>query len=140
MIRLLDKRLLVGILVLCLAVVVTVQIWPPGPSSAPAQATPSDVKDILGGASYQPRKRADASGYTLVFNNPKMRWPADATLTEISKYWQRAGHGLIEGFDQFLARPDLPPKDKINFLLGKASLHNYESEPVVAYQTLEKAR
>src|SRR6202453_4435114 len=114
-------------IVICLAILATMLIQRLGQTASPPRLN------------YEPRKPGDTSGYSIV-HNTRRPWPPDAPLVEVSKYWHRAGYDMLEQFDQRLTTPNLTHDEMISCLLGKASLQNYESDPAMAYQTLEKAR
>src|ERR1700677_1796513 len=87
---------------------------------------------------YEPRRPIDTSGYSIV--SQSLQWNANASLEEVARVWQKAGHRLADKmdqeFNQLIATEDI----KIGVLLNKAMLLNYESEAVKAYQLLEKLR
>ena len=75
----------------------------------------------------------DTSGFTYMRENALM-WKRDATLREIGEVWRNAGRGQIARIDGELSRPDLPAADRIELLLTKATILNFEGDPVRAFE------
>ena len=97
--------------------------------------------DIQSGrlAGYLPRKTIDTEGFQSVcLRMPG--WKPEATLEEIAEIWRRVGYRNIEVVDRSLADPRLPDADKLDLMMGKTILLNYENEPKKAYETLEELR
>ena len=56
---------------------------------------------------YQPRQHIDTSGLVTVFKSIQVPWRSNASLAEISRFWQRFGYRDIESIDEALADPML---------------------------------
>jgi ASPIC and UnbV/FG-GAP-like repeat len=88
---------------------------------------------------YRPNLRPDTEGFqTLLHLLPG--WKPTASLEEIADIWRRAGYRNIDLIDGKLANPGLPDFDRLNLMLAKTSLLNYENEPTKAYEMLELTR
>jgi hypothetical protein len=88
---------------------------------------------------YRPHQRPDSEGFqTLLRLLPS--WKPTASLEEIADIWRRAGYRNIDVIDGKLASPGLPNLDRLNLMLEKSSLLNYENEPTKAYEMLEETR
>ncbi len=88
---------------------------------------------------YEPRQGMDTSGAGTI--RPLLTpWHANATLPEISDRWQRIGYRIMEKIDQHLRSSSLPLRDRLRFLLIKASSANYEGEAESAYDILCEVR
>jgi hypothetical protein len=88
---------------------------------------------------YRPRQQVDTSGLATVISALRP-WRLGATLPEIASAWRGIGHRTIEQVDERLAAGPLPLRERLSYLLAKASLLNYEGEPKQAYQELSEAR
>lgn len=89
---------------------------------------------------YQPRPDVmDSSGISTV-NAYVGRWEPDASLVEIRDAWHRVGFRLIERIDRELANTTMPEGNRLNQLLVKASLYNFEGDPLQAGRILEQVR
>src|SRR5207248_2174173 len=98
-------------------------------------AAPTALKPAL---RYQPRKGVDTSGFSWVMHNVQP-WGPDASLQTVSDRWRHPGHRIIDQIDRDLAR-GMSADMKVAALLTKATMHNYEGEPVRALEVLGQAR
>jgi hypothetical protein len=105
-------------------------------TTRPRPATPGPGQSSL---DYKPRKPLDLSGFPLVVNNPEP-WKPDASLEEIAQCWQRSGPRILRRVEQILADLEVPDALRIDPLLTKATLLNYEGDPAGAYDVLGQAR
>jgi transposase len=89
---------------------------------------------------FRPHGQIDTSGYSVVF--PQVDpWPPSASLEEISASWKDAGSRMNARVEQLLAQSkDLSVDRKVELILTRAQLFNYEGEPAKAYKELERAR
>ncbi len=88
---------------------------------------------------YREKQSMDTGGFMTVL--PMLKpWPPSASLAEIGEAFRRVGYRDIEQLDRMIAAPGLPDSRKIVLMLVKASLFNYEGEPVRADRVLEEAR
>jgi ASPIC and UnbV/FG-GAP-like repeat len=88
---------------------------------------------------YRPKKPVDTAGFSAVL--PILEpWPTTASLTEVSRHFERAGYRNIDKIDQAFAQDQVPDEQRIVFTVMKAALFNYEGEPGRAYDVLERAR
>ena len=76
----------------------------------------------------------DTSGFSWVANNLKPWWPT-ATLEEIRNIWQQPGRRIIGTIDADLADGGLSDDMRLAALITKATLFNYEGEPIRADET-----
>lgn len=91
------------------------------------------------GLRYEPRKPIDISGYTAVtLAHPG--WPASATLEEIREAWKDAGNNPGMELDRTLATPGPWNDEKVHMALTRASIDNYNGNPISAYERLDKLR
>ena len=131
--------LLVGlILMVGIGIVVLVSF---SRGTAASRVGAAHSSDIQSGrlAGYLPRKTIDTEGFQSVcLRMPG--WKPEATLEEIAEIWRRVGYRNIEVVDRSLADPRLPDADKLDLMMGKTILLNYENEPKKAYETLEELR
>ncbi len=88
---------------------------------------------------YQPRKDIETSGNSVV-NANLTPWPPEADLRTVAASWHRAGYRGVETVDRLLAQPALPSDEKINLMLQKAMLYNYEGDSEPAYNVLKELR
>jgi FG-GAP-like repeat/ASPIC and UnbV len=107
--------------------------WP----SSSGLATPAGRDQ--GPVDYKPRASLDTSGFTTILSciDP---WQIGASLEEIAGCWRRVGYRKLEAVDQALAQEKLVAAARIQLLLTKAILYNYEGEPRQAYQALGEMR
>ena len=77
---------------------------------------------------YKPRQLVDSSGFTGVLDILP-RWKPDSTLEEIGRIWQGIGHQGIARIDEILLNPAISNGDRVQLLVKKATLLNYEAEP-----------
>jgi hypothetical protein len=89
--------------------------------------------------SYQEKKPIDTGGFTAVLPSLE-RWKQDASLQEISRFFEKVGFRNIDRIDEILNRPELADQQRIVLMLTKAALFNYEGDTNSAYKTLEEAR
>src|SRR5262249_7698552 len=89
---------------------------------------------------YQRRKLGiDTSGLETVMSF-LVPWGRDASLEEISRAWDRLGYRSIVTLDQSLDDPRTSDETRLDLLLKKAALDNYEGEPQQAYEVLQQLR
>jgi len=88
---------------------------------------------------YQPRKVMDVNGSDVVMKN-LTPWPADASLEEIARHWDRVGYQKLEAIDQYLAQHQPTDRKRLDLLITAAAYYNYEGDPEKAYERLEQAR
>jgi hypothetical protein len=116
-------------LALLAAVLVAAGIVLTRPSSRPEQKS----------LAYEPRKPMDTSGSSLVLGQLRP-WGPDGSFDEMSKSWQEAGPRLLAAIDAELATPGMTDRLRVEPLLRKATVFNYEGEPKKAYEVLEQLR
>ena len=96
----------------------------------------------LGGAApsaavdYQPRRPVDTGGFSRVLAH--LKWNPQGSLEEIGAAWRKAGYGVLQSLDGALSEPAGPKR--VQALIARASLMNYEGEPRQAYSMLEQLR
>jgi hypothetical protein len=100
------------------------------PTPGPARAPTFRRRDTLGN-----------SGFALVISSIKP-WPAEASLREISKTWERPGHQLLAPIDKDLASAQAAGDagKRIALSLAKVMLYNSEGNAKESYNVLEQAR
>src|SRR5438105_4444527 len=113
--RLPAVKFLVG---LALTAAVTVAAWEYHSRSAARSASVEHPAPI-----YQPRQPIDTSGLVTVFKSIQVPWRPNASLAEISRFWQRFGYRDIESIDEALADPMLSDDRQFDLLMTKASLY-----------------
>ncbi len=92
------------------------------------------------GIVYQARPAGiDTSGYGTAVTS-LLPWYPTASLADISHSWQRVGYRCIEQIDTALTSPMASGLARLQLLLQKAALCNYEGEPAQAYQILGQLR
>lgn len=87
---------------------------------------------------YSPRQPLDTGGYTVV-GTLVGPWDPNASLKELSDRWDGAANRSLAKLDAELAQRS--PSDvaaRVEGLVLKASILNYEGEPKKAYQALEE--
>jgi ASPIC and UnbV/FG-GAP-like repeat len=95
----------------------------------------------IGGAAqpvldYQPRRPVDTGGFSRVLAH--LKWNPQGSLEEIGAAWRKAGYSVLQSLDGAFSEP--PGPRRIQGLIGRASLMNYEGEPRKAYSMLEDLR
>ena len=88
---------------------------------------------------YQPRRPVDNSGAGYINDNIPP-WPARASLRDLSTAWKDVGQRLYQSLDVDLIQADAPANARMQAVLTKASLLNYQGEVPKAYRILEEAR
>jgi hypothetical protein len=88
---------------------------------------------------YQPRKDVDTSGYGTILNNFGP-WKPDSSLKELADLWRNPGRRGLALIDQQVAQNMPSGTARINALVIKASMFNWEGEPNQALKVLEEAR
>src|SRR5438552_12902406 len=88
---------------------------------------------------YSPRREMESSGIEAVTRKLKP-WKPDASLEEIRQVFQRTVDHEAHALEEFLARSDLSDDDRIQALLDKARIANYDGKPRQAYQFLHELR
>jgi FG-GAP-like repeat/ASPIC and UnbV len=88
---------------------------------------------------YLPRKQPDTAGFQEVCNRMP-GWKPDATLKQIAEIWRRVGYRNIDIVDGKLGEPGLSDEQKLNLMIVKTILLNYENEPDRASATLDACR
>lgn len=88
---------------------------------------------------YQPRLPMDTSGFSVV-GSMMPAWPPQTTLEEIGKLWPGAGYRNIEFLRARGPVENGPLHMRVQPLLWKAALLNYEGEPEQAYEVLSQLR
>lgn len=91
------------------------------------------------GLRYQPRRPVDTSGYNCVVNNITP-WPPSASLEDVSERWQHAGSRTIALIDRDLAKRGLSEDKKLEGLIVKATVFNYDGAPIRAGELLQQTR
>ncbi|MFN9626675.1 MAG: CRTAC1 family protein [Planctomycetota bacterium] len=88
---------------------------------------------------YQPRKVLDGSGYGWVMSAVKP-WPQDSTLEQIGEQFRIAVRSSIASLDQILSDPNLSSDEIASSRYSRSTFHNYDGDPIKAYEDLCKAR
>jgi hypothetical protein len=89
---------------------------------------------------YKPRIWSDTAGYERILKKLKP-WHPSASLEVVADSWRSVGFRLAEQLDRVAAQhPNLSNNDRVNLLMHKASLFNYEGEAQQAYEFLKTAR
>ncbi len=88
---------------------------------------------------YKPRFGLDITGFTLAISSVPP-WPNDASLERIAQSWKGLEQGLIGQVDQILQSRSLLHEQRIQNLLVKAALLNFQGETLKATAILEEAR
>jgi hypothetical protein len=115
----------------------------PGHQAAGSGGKPPESGDRPQGATrrqdYAPRPVIDTSGFRTVLGQLP-RWGHDASLEQIARSWSKAGYRGIEAIDQELSRPGTTAIRKLELLVRKAALLNFEGETNRAYDVLNDTR
>lgn len=104
-----------------------------------APDTPKESAPLVASSALMPRQHVDTSGYATLVAATN-RWPNNASLTEIRKYWEGAADRLIAEVDQGLESPNLDWRQRASLAFSKASCFMSAAKPDKAYEALEKAR
>jgi hypothetical protein len=88
---------------------------------------------------YQQRRDIDTGGFFAVLAS-LAPWDSRATLAQISDAWRGIGYRGIDQIDRVME--ETPPSEemRLELMLKKATLYNYEGEPKAAYEVLEQLR
>jgi ASPIC and UnbV/FG-GAP-like repeat len=88
---------------------------------------------------YRARKPFDTGGFLALL--PMLdAWPPSATLEQVRDAFKQGGSKSIKKLDQAMARPDLPPNQKMVLTFMKSALFNYEGDPQQAYRVTAELR
>ena len=68
------------------------------------------------------------------------RWKPDSTLEEVSAIWQGIGDRSVGRIDEILNNPAVSSGERVQLLVKKATLLNYDGKPERAYEVLAEAR
>ncbi len=82
----------------------------------------------------------DTGGYFTAERFMEPGWKPDASLEEIASVWRHVGFRSVDLLDGILAKEQSTGKQRVQILLSKASLLNWEGEADRAYKVLEEAR
>jgi ASPIC and UnbV/FG-GAP-like repeat len=88
---------------------------------------------------YQPRRRIDTGGFLDIVDHLR-RWKPDASLEEIRDVWAAAGPRTIGDLDRALPPPGKSDSHRLQILLSKVSVYNYEGQTDRAYELLSETR
>jgi hypothetical protein len=118
-----------------------------GPSSQRERADSSGKKEDRDGPTrgafahvdYAARGAIDTSGFVTVLPHLP-RWGDDAPLEEIARSWTNVGYRRIDAIDHELGDPRTSEPRKLQLLVWKAALLNFEGETNRAYDLLKKTR
>ena len=88
---------------------------------------------------YQPRRRIDTGGFLDIVDHLR-RWRPDASLAEIRDVWAAAGPRTLEDLDRALPPPGKSDSQRLQILLSKVSVYNYEGQTDRAYELLAETR
>jgi FG-GAP-like repeat/ASPIC and UnbV len=125
----------VGILVVGLLAGATV-VWRDrlggkSPSTEPV-LSPSEVPPV-------PRRDFDDSGQSVTYKLQK-RWTDGTSFEQVREAFREAGHRHLPLLDGMLAQPNLPPEDRLDVLLKRASVLLYEGDTGPASEVLADTR
>ncbi len=81
----------------------------------------------------------DSSGFNAVLE-ALPQWKAGSTLEELSTIWQGIGARSVGRIDEILLNPAVSSGDRVQLLVKKATLLNYDGKPERAYEILAEAR
>ena len=146
----LDVRILAGFFLLAVfAIVLMESIRRSGahPSETdhvaaqPSGADPAAVvprPEIKKGLKYQPRRTMETSAFFAALSH--LRWPIDATLEEIGENWRTVDARLMKELEMALPPPGKSDSQRLQILLSKSSVFQFQGEPRRAYDLLEETR
>ena len=100
-------------------------------------SAPAD--DVAPAARFRPRQPVDTSGFFVAAAAVK-DWGSTASLDDVAAAWRRVAPDKIAEIDKALAAADLAGEDRVQNLLMKAMLLNYQGRPKEAYEVLEHGR
>ncbi len=101
-------------------------------------ATPSPAAPEEGAQRFQPRRIVTSGFISVQATVPT--WAPTASLEEIARCWDRAGHRLAEAIDQNMARNPPTDEQRLSALITKSTSYHYEGETAQASRALEEAR
>jgi ASPIC and UnbV/FG-GAP-like repeat len=132
-----SRRLIVGMLIALLVVTLS------GIALLISSANGLHALSAFPGAGsevkFEPRQLVDSSGFNAVLEAlPK--WQAGTTLAELSTIWEGIGARGAGRIDEILLNPAISSGDRVQFLVKKATLLNYDAKPERAYEVLAEAR
>ncbi len=127
--------LTLGMVVLFAAAGVFLIWWEWDAWFVPQQPPPASCRS----SNFQPRKPLDTSGFGLIMHNLKP-WGPNASLEEVADAWRGRGYRGMEEVDHILATTDPCDESKVQLLLAKVILANYEGEPRLALKDLDDMR
>jgi hypothetical protein len=87
---------------------------------------------------YQPRLPMETSGGNSALVH--VRWPIEASLEDIRENWRTVGARMAEELDTALPPPGKSDTHRLQILLSRAAVWNFEGEPGRAYELLEQTR
>lgn len=124
---------LLGFAGIILAVYLSIVLF--GPSSSTRDDP--DPKQASSKIVFCPRQPFDSAGFGFVvtFIPP---WSPDDSLERIAKAWHRIGYRLSADMDE--QYESMNAAGRIQILMLKATMMNFENEPDTAYQLLEECR
>ena len=105
------------------------------PLKTPPSSTPAPTRKLA----YKPRMSWDESGFRLVVSLVE-KWATDASLADIGRAFEEAVPRSLAQIERDLSNLMTSPGERINALVARAMILNYEGEPRQAYQALELAR
>ena len=107
--------------------------------SAVAAAAAENLQPNASNLNYVPRRMLDSSGYTWVVNFVEP-WPEDFSFKEIGAHFIDSIRLAIQKSDALIENVSLAPEEQGLARYTRASLLNYEGDPVKAYSDLAVTR
>ncbi|MFI5454428.1 MAG: CRTAC1 family protein [Isosphaerales bacterium] len=112
-----------------------------GPAAQPAKGfhdavvSPSQTRKRL---SFQPRQPMETSAFFSSLTH--LRWPLNSSLEEIRDNWQSVDARMLDELDKGLPPPGKSDSHRLQILLSKSSVLNFQGQPKRAYDLLEETR
>jgi len=87
---------------------------------------------------FQPRQPMETSAFFSSLTH--LRWPLNSSLEEIRDNWRSVDVRMLDELDKGLPPPGKSDSHRLQILLSKSSVLNYQGQPKRAYDLLDETR